>query len=109
MERYFVVIFARDRDAMRSLQEFDLDVFPQTAKQGDRDADFPISIDGLLSMDEVERVVEAGYRVLIQEAAEKRARVGGKAAEFPEWLQGIEPTLKAERALSLKKRPSDRK
>ena len=107
MERYFGVIFARDANAMRSLQKFELDVFPQTAKRSDRDKDFPFSIDGLLTTAEIEMVVKAGYRVQIQEAAEKRSRAENPA-EFSQWLQGIQPEMTRERAAA-KKKATDKK
>ena len=108
MERYFGVIFARDADAMRSLQKFELDVFPQTAKQSGRDKDFPLSIDGLLTMAEIETVVKAGYRVQIQEAAENRSRAAESPAEFSQWLQGMQAEVTRERAAA-KKKATDKK
>jgi hypothetical protein len=106
MERYFGVIFARDADAMRSLQKFELDVFPQTAKRSDRDKDFPFSIDGLLTTAEIETVVKAGYRVQVQEAAEKRSRAAESPAEFSQWLQGMQVEVMRERAAAKKKATS---
>jgi hypothetical protein len=103
MERYFAVIFARDADAMRSLQRFALDVFPQTAKRSDRDKDFPFSIDGLLTTAEIETVVKAGYRVQVQEAADNRSGAAESPAEFSDWLRGMEAELTRERAASKKK------
>ena len=106
MERYFGVIFARDADAIRSLQKFELDVFPQTAKKSDRDPDFPFSIDGLLTTAEIEAVVKAGYRVQVQESAEKRTQAAEVPAEFRDWLQGMEAELTRERAVVKKKTTS---
>jgi hypothetical protein len=103
MERYFGVIFARDADAMRSLQKFELDVFPQTAKRSDRDPDFPFSIDGLLTPADIEAVVKAGYRVQVQESADKRSRAAEAPAEFGDWLQTMEAELTQERAADKKK------
>src|SRR5262245_10011963 len=100
MERYFVEIFARDADAMRSLQKFELDVFPQTAKRSYRVSDFPFSIDGLLTMAEVETVVKAGYRVHVQDTAATRSRAAESPAEFSQWLDGMQAELTQERALA---------
>jgi hypothetical protein len=103
VERYFVVIFARDADAMRSLQKFELDVFAQTAKQSGRDKDFPFSIDGLLTMAEIETVAKTGYRVQIQEAADSRSNAAESPAEFSDWLQGMQAEVTRERAAARKK------
>jgi hypothetical protein len=103
VDRYFVVVFARDADAMRSLQKFELDVFPQTAKQSGRDQDFPLSIDGLLTMAEIETVVKSGYRVQVQDAADSGTHAAEIPAEFPEWLQGMQAEVTRERAAARKK------
>jgi hypothetical protein len=106
MERFFCVVLARDADAMRSLQKFELDVFPQTAKRSDRDKDFPFSIDGLLTATEIEAVVKAGYRVQVQESAETRAGAAEVPAEFSDWLEGMEAEVAQERAAAKRKATS---
>ena len=108
MDRYFVAIFARDADAMRSLQSFALDVFPQTAKRSDRERDYPFSIDGLLSAPEIETVVKAGYRVQVQEAADSRSGAAEGPAEFSDWLGEMKAHVTHERAAA-KKKPSSKK
>jgi hypothetical protein len=97
MGRYFVVIFARDVATLRALQKFELDVFPQTAKRSDANKEYPYSIDGLLSVPEIEKIVKAGHRVLIEDPIEKRARGAGHVAEFPQWLQQMEDLVAQER------------
>jgi hypothetical protein len=103
MERYFCVILARDADAMRSLQKFDLDVFPPTAKRSNLDKDFPFSIDGLLTTAEIETVVKAGYKVQIHESADQRSRAAERPAEFSQWLEGMQAEVRRERAAAKKK------
>lgn len=98
MQFYFVVILAANADSLRALQKFELDVFPQTAKRKSGNADYPFSIEGLLSMAQVEQVVNAGYWVEVQDPAEKRVRGMGNTIEFPEWLEGMERIMKRERA-----------
>ena len=97
MERYFVVVFGRDADAMRALQKFGFDLFAQTAKPSDR-KDYPFSIDGLLTPAEIETLKQAGYRVQKQAAAEERARGAQNPADFSHWLQGMEIAVTQERA-----------
>jgi len=104
MDRYFVVILARDAAALRALQRFELDVFPQTAKREDAGKDYAYSIDGLLSMAEIERVSKEGYRVLIEDPAEARARGAENVIEFPEWLQRMQAVMRRERAAARKTR-----
>jgi hypothetical protein len=103
MDRYFGVILARDADAMRALQKFELDVFPPTAKRSDLDKDFPFSIDGLLTAAEIETVVKAGYKVQIQESADQRSGAAQSPAEFSQWLAGMQAELTRERAAAKKK------
>ena len=103
MDRYFGVILARDADAMRSLQKFELDVFPQTAKRSGLDKDFPFTIDGLLTAAEIETVVKAGYKVQIHESADQRTRAAESPAEFPQWLAGMQAEVTRERAAAKKK------
>jgi hypothetical protein len=102
MERYFGVILARDSDALRSLQQFDLDLFPQTAKRSALERDFPFSIDGLLTLAEIDKVVKAGYKVQINESADQRAASAESPAEFSQWLAGMEADLTQERAMAKK-------
>jgi hypothetical protein len=103
MDRYFVVILAPDAAALRALQAFEFDVFPQTAR-GDAGKDFGFTIDGLLTMEEIERLVKEGYRVHIEDAAERRARGAENVIEFPEWLQRMQTIMRRERAAAKKAR-----
>jgi hypothetical protein len=97
MQDYFVVIYAEDPASLRSLQKYDLDVFPQTAKKKPGRQQYSYSIDGLLTLAQVEEVVRAGYRVEIQDPAEKRARAAQNVTEFPQWLAGMNKIMKRER------------
>src|SRR4029450_9535274 len=98
MERHFGVILARAADAMRSLQKFELDVFPQTAKRSNLDKDFPFSIDGLLTTAQIETVVKAGYKVQIHESADQRSRAAESPAEVSQWLEEMQAEVTRERA-----------
>jgi len=103
MDRYFVVIFAQDAASLRALQKFELDVFPPTAKWAGADREYSYSIDGLLSMPEIEKVVKEGYRVQIEDPIEKRARGAGNVADFPQWLRQMEDVVRRERKATRKK------
>jgi hypothetical protein len=119
MDRYFVVVMARNADALRALQKFDLDVFAQTAKQAaspkqaatdkpSTNSEFPFSIEGLLSMEEVEALVKDGYRVLVEDPAEKRARGASEVGDFSQWLDSMQAAVTQERAAAAADQPRDK-
>lgn len=68
--RYFVTVIARDRRGLTGLQSLGLDLFQGTAAEGEDGA----SIQGLVDLDEVARLVDAGYRVLVEDAEGRRSR-----------------------------------
>jgi hypothetical protein len=47
-------------------------------------------VDGLLTLEEIERLVVDGYRVLVNEDADKRARARTETIGFETWLKGME-------------------
>lgn len=96
MSEYFVIVYAPTPDSLRALQKFELDVFPQTSKRNPGREEYPYSIDGLLTIEQVEKIVKAGYRVEIQDPAEKRMRAVGNVTEFPQWLAGMKKIMKRE-------------
>ena len=97
MNRYFVTVHARTADDVRSLQQFGLDLFPQTAKRGSADdSSHPFDIDGLLGIDEIENLVAQGYRVTIEDTVEARSH-RGEPMEFEGWLQAMQPMLTSDR------------
>lgn len=85
--RYFVTVKADSRRALRNLSEEDLDLFQATAKEAD---DGTYSIEGLLTLEQVARLVEADYQVLVQEESSKRARAGRETIEFTQWLREMD-------------------
>jgi hypothetical protein len=120
MKRFFVRVYASDRQALRALQAYDLDLFrgtavaaraamrrraerPESSETG-REEEVPAtalerqtqalldapSIEGLLTLDQIERLVVDGYRVLVEEDADRRARGRAETVEFAEWLRGME-------------------
>jgi hypothetical protein len=97
MSEYFVTIYAPDPNSLRALQKFALDVFPQTSKRNARWEEYQCSIDGLLTIEQVEMLVKSGYRVEILDPAEKRMRAVDNVTEFPQWLAGMKKVMKRER------------
>jgi hypothetical protein len=82
MNRFFVRVFAANPLALRRLQKFDFDLFQPTAR---RTEDKRASIDGLLTMEQIEKLVLDGYQVLIEEEASKRAHGQKEIMTVEEW------------------------
>ena len=85
--RFFVTVLAPTKQMLLKLTEFEVDVFQPTAKVNEHQE---FEIEGLLNLHEVERLVRAGYRVLVREEASQRARAQTETAQFTEWLSGME-------------------
>jgi hypothetical protein len=122
--RYFVTVIAPSREALLALRQYDIDLFKPTAREvapaepgalgapataaGAPGAGGEFAIDGLLTLDEIGYLVSAGYRVLVQEDAARKARGqlsprpetraagreaapdGAAAIGFEEWLSGMQ-------------------
>lgn len=83
MYRFFVKVYAPDRSKLRALQSYGFDLFHPTVMEL-RNKHY--SIDGLLRLDEIQRLVLNGYQVLVEEESSKRARGPKEAVEFDQWL-----------------------
>ncbi len=111
--RFFVTVVAPDRSRLQRLRSYDLDLFRETAKVAEKTESVlgavretaaretyqptgktsqrqEFSIDGLLSLEEIDRLVEDGYQVLVKERDLKRSRAVTEGIEFQSWLQGME-------------------
>jgi hypothetical protein len=84
-QRFFVTIAARDSRDFQELGEFGLDLFVGTAK---RREEMGGTIEGLLSMAEVEKLVKAGFEVTVHEEASKRSRAR-EIISFEEWIKEV--------------------
>ncbi len=79
--RYFITVHTADPRVLRRLADFNLDLFQATARTREDGA----SIEGLVSMADVARLVDAGYRVTIE--ADERSRMRAtETAGLREWL-----------------------
>ena len=87
VNRYFVTIIAPDRRTLSRLQEYDFDLFQPTSKTNERKE---FTIEGLLTLEQVGRLVEDEYRVIVEEESSKRARAKSGGIEFEEWIKGME-------------------
>jgi hypothetical protein len=81
-KRFFVEVMAQTPEAVRRLHSFGVDLFRTTARE---DPDAGYRIDGLMALEEIGKLVEAGYPVLIHEEASKRARAT-EVSDFVQWL-----------------------
>lgn len=86
-ERYFVKVLAADKQRLVALQGLGLDLFQSTAVQR---ANAGLAIDGLLTLEQVGSLVQAGYQVLVEEHESQRARARTEVADFSRWLQSME-------------------
>lgn len=87
MERkFFVTIVAANRRALLNLADYQLDLFQATAKAADNQE---FTIEGLLSLPQIEQLVMAGYRVLIQDESSKRARATQQVSGLQEWMRSM--------------------
>jgi hypothetical protein len=84
--RYFATVVARDRPLLRDLAGEDLDLFQATAKEAEVGR---YTIEGLLTIEEVQRLVDSGYEVVVHEDASKRARAQAETTEFGQWLRDM--------------------
>lgn len=87
VNRFFVTIIALDRRTLLRLQEYDFDLFQSTSKINQRKE---FTIEGLLPLEQVGRLVEDGYRVLVEAESSKRERAKSGGIEFEEWIKGME-------------------
>ena len=85
MKRYFVTVRAPSRQAMVDLAGFHLDLFQATAQALE---DAGGEIQGLLTLDEIGRLVDAGYQVTVEAPDLARARAH-ETSTFAEWLEGM--------------------
>lgn len=83
--RYFVTVRAPSQRAFRALEEYDLDLFHATAAQTREDE---YTIEGLITLDDVGRLVDNGYQVLVQDEMSKRVHARD-TIDFDEWLKGM--------------------
>ena len=71
------------------MQKFELDLFQPTSKMTGNE----FTIEGLLTLEEVGKAVENGYKVLVEELSSKRARAGTETVGFDDWVQATEARL----------------
>ena len=99
--RYFVRVFASDRQMLVWLGSLDLDIVSHTAAHTTAmgaavGAAEQVAVEALVTLDEVQKLVDAGYAVLVEENADRRARAAREVSTFDEWLKGMLEDLERE-------------
>jgi hypothetical protein len=88
-KRFFVTIIAPDKQHLRDVFGRGLDLFAaRSDKSGHR-------VDGLISLEDVGKLVEAGYQVLVAEMSERQHKHRFIGAE--DWMKGIREELEQQR------------
>jgi len=83
---FFVTVIAPTRRSLLKLREYGLDLFRPTAKVTERKE---YTIDGLLTLEQVEHLVIDGYQVLVKEESSQKARGRTETVDFKEWIGGM--------------------
>lgn len=89
LRRFFVTIMASDRDRLRQVTTLGLDLFAaRSDESGHR-------IDGLVKLEDVAKLVEAGYRVLVSDT--DRPKRTHESIGFDEWRASMIADLEEQR------------
>ena len=82
--KYFVEVIASNKQQLINLQKFELDLFQPTAKSiGAKE----FKIDGLISLDDINKLVENGYKVVIKSESMKKTPAVQETTSFQEWSE----------------------
>ena len=87
--RFFVTIMAPDKRRMHELATLDLDLFAARSDEAGH------RVDGLISLEDVAALVEAGYRVLVSDT--DRPKRDHEHIGFDEWRKEMLADLERQR------------
>ncbi len=90
-KRFFVTVIAQSKIALSSLHRSGLDLFQSTAQVNEQKE---FIIEGLLTLDEIGKLVESGYKVLVKEESSKQARARTEAIGFEQWKKASRNQIK---------------
>ena len=82
--KYFVEVIASNKQQLINLQKFELDLFQPTAKSIDAKE---FKIDGLISLDDINKLVENGYKVFIKNESMKKTPAVQETTSFQDWSE----------------------
>lgn len=86
--RFFTTISTDGKKGLRRLADYDIDLIVSSAAVEEEEA----HVEAILSFEEIERLVDAGYEVRVADPVERRANVS-EFIGFEEWLRGMEEDL----------------
>jgi hypothetical protein len=84
-DRYFVTIRCDSPEELARIRDLGLDLFGTTATPQEKG----VTIDGLLSLGDVGRVVSEGAEVVVHEHVSARTRAHEQTSDVSEWLADI--------------------
>jgi hypothetical protein len=82
--KYFVEVIASNKQQLINLQKFELDLFQPTAKSIN---DNEFKIDGLIMLDDINKLVENGYKVLVKKESMKNTPAIEETISFADWSE----------------------
>ncbi len=85
--RFFCTIFAQDQKHLIALNRHEVDVFQPTARITEQQT---FAIEGLLTLEQIARLVDDGYRVLVEEDESRRARAQEFVTSAEQWLKAFQ-------------------
>ena len=87
--KYFVKVIAKSKQRLIDLQKLELDLFQPTAKftttAEDKEQEF--SIEGLVTFDDMTKLVQNGYKVLVKKELPKTTPAVEETMSFQEWSE----------------------
>ena len=86
-KRFFVTIVATNKQKVRLLKHYDYDLFREALKRRKKNE---FSIEGLLTLTQAERLVEDGYKVILNQEASKLVHDRFQVIDFKTWLKEME-------------------
>ena len=104
--KYFVEVIASNKQHLINLQKFELDLFQSTAKSID---DKEFKIDGLISLDDINNLVEKGYKVFIKSESMKKTPAVQQTTSFQEWSKTAEKATRNSYKRSKRRRRGKRR
>lgn len=93
--KYFVEIMASNKHQLINLQKFELDLFPPTVKKDDNKNKF--TIEGLITLDEVNKLVENGYKVFVKKEAIKKTPATEEVVPFQNIIEKREQSFREDK------------
>jgi carboxypeptidase T len=90
--RYFVEIAAPSKQALIGLQKLELDLFQPTSKANVDENKF--TIEGLITLEDVGKLVEKGYSVLVKKQSTPESPAILESTSFRDWVGTAETRFK---------------